>query len=135
MRVAAHAATESYARHVQRPPLCVRRRPDKTVLHRVVREYLETLVAESAARSATGRGHPAQVKVVSRRYLACGILAKGCLRVHCDACQQDEVVAFGYKGRGLCPSCIVRRISDLSARLIDERLPYPLAIFAASVSA
>lgn len=94
------------------------------MLHRVVREHLESLLAECAARSATGRGYPAHVEAEFRRYLDCGILANGFLRVHCDACKQDELLAFSCKGRGLCPSCIGRRMAELSSRLVDERLPY-----------
>lgn len=94
------------------------------MLHRVVRDHLESLLADCAARSATGRGYPAHVQAEFRRYLDCGILANGFLRVHCDACKQDELLAFSCKGRSLCPSCIGRRMSELSSRLVDERLPY-----------
>ena len=87
------------------------------MLHRVVREHLESLLAECAARSATGCGYPAHVEAEFRRYLDCGLLANGFLRVHCDACNTDELVAFSCKGRGLCPSCIGRRMSELAARL------------------
>ena len=118
----AHAATLP-GRHGTRHTPYTRRRPDKTVLHRVVRDHLESLLADCAARSATGRGYPAHVQAEFRRYLDCGILANGFLRVHCDACKQDELLAFSCKGRSLCPSCIGRRMSELSSRLVDERLP------------
>jgi hypothetical protein len=36
-----------------------------------------------------------------RAYLDCGILANGFLRVHCDDCGCDHLVAFSCKGRGL----------------------------------
>ncbi len=36
-------------------------------------------------------------------FLKCGILAHGLLRVHCDDCGKDDVVAFSCKGRGFCP--------------------------------
>jgi hypothetical protein len=62
------------------------------VLYRVVREHLESLLAECDARSATGLGYPAHVEAEFRRYLSCGILANGFLRIHCDACKQDELV-------------------------------------------
>ncbi|MBK8100376.1 MAG: transposase zinc-binding domain-containing protein [Planctomycetes bacterium] len=57
-----------------------------------------------------------------RDFLACGLLALGCCRLHCDACGKDELVAFACKHRGFCPSCCGRRMAD-SAALIDEVLP------------
>ncbi|MBK8096040.1 MAG: transposase zinc-binding domain-containing protein [Planctomycetes bacterium] len=47
---------------------------------------------------------PAFVERELTAYLECGILAHGCARVHCDACKQDELVAFSCKRRGFCPS-------------------------------
>jgi len=41
-----------------------------------------------------------------RAYLDCGILARGFLRLHCDACGRDRLLAFSCKGRALCPSCV-----------------------------
>jgi ribosomal protein S27E len=35
-----------------------------------------------------------------RSFLECGIRSHGFLRVHCDNCGQDRVVAFSCKGRG-----------------------------------
>jgi hypothetical protein len=35
-----------------------------------------------------------------RRFLECGVLARGFLRVHCDACGCDRLVPFSCKGRG-----------------------------------
>ncbi|MBK8096058.1 MAG: hypothetical protein IPK26_03075 [Planctomycetes bacterium] len=32
------------------------------------------------------------------------------MRVHGDACNKDELVAFACKRRGFCPSCGGRRI-------------------------
>ena len=73
----AHAATEPCASHALQPTSYVRRRPEKTVLYRVVREHLESLLAECAARSATGRGYPAHVQDEFHRYLDCGVLSRG----------------------------------------------------------
>ena len=58
-----------------------------------------------------------------RAYLQCGILAYGFVRVHCDACGHDRVVAFSCKGRGFCPSCGGRRMADTAAFLVDRVLP------------
>jgi hypothetical protein len=62
--------------HVEPSPArYARRRPDKTVLHQVVRENAEMLFAEARRRSESGAGYPAHVEREFRRYLDCGILA------------------------------------------------------------
>jgi len=58
-----------------------------------------------------------------RAFLHCGILAHGFVRVHCDECGLDRVVAFSCKGRGFCPSCGGRRMADTAAHLVDRVLP------------
>ncbi len=100
-----------------------RRRPDKTVLYELVRDYAETLFAEARDRSGGGHGYPAHVENEFRRYIECGVLGRGFMRVHCDGCGRDELVAFSCKGRALCPSCVGRRMSDRAARLVDVCLP------------
>ncbi|RMH37712.1 MAG: hypothetical protein D6689_20725 [Deltaproteobacteria bacterium] len=100
-----------------------RRRPDQTVLYRVVREHAQTLFEEVRERSDSGYGYPAHVENEFRRYIDCGILAHGFMRVHCAGCGRDEVVAFSCKGRAVCPSCAGRKMADTAARLVDERLP------------
>ena len=54
-----------------------RREPERTALHRVVRENLATLLDEARARSPDGSGYPAFVERELERYLACGILSRG----------------------------------------------------------
>ena len=56
-------------------------------------------------------------------FLKCGVLAHGLLRVHCDDCGKDEVVAFSCKGRGFCPSCGTARMVDTAAWLCDAVIP------------
>ena len=58
-----------------------------------------------------------------RSFLDCGILARGFLRVHCDVCRLDRLVAFSCKGRAFCPSCCGRRMSDTAAHLVDRVFP------------
>jgi hypothetical protein len=79
-----------------------RRRPEETVLYGVVQQELETFHARARSDQRTV---PRFVERELRAYLRCGILAHGFVRVHCDACGLDRVVAFSCKGRGFCPSC------------------------------
>ena len=74
---------------------------------------------------ARGAGAPVArfVEREIRAYLACGVLAHGFIRVHCDACDHDRLVAFACKGRGFCPSCGGRRMADTAAHLVDRVLP------------
>jgi ribosomal protein S27E len=51
------------------------------------------------------------------------VLAHGFLRLHCDDCGHDRLVAFSCKRRGFCPSCGGRRMADTAAHLVDHVLP------------
>ncbi len=71
-----------------------RRTPEDTLLHRIVRENLNTFLALADARAGEGRSLPKYVREEFRRFVDCGILAKGFIRLHCTKCKHDEVVAF-----------------------------------------
>ena len=100
-----------------------RRRPDATVLHGVVRDHLDSFLADARARTAHGFGVPRHVERELRSYLRCGVLAHGFVRVRCVDCGVDRLVAFACKGRAVCPSCRGRRMADLAAHLVDNVLP------------
>jgi len=97
-----------------------RRRPEESVLYGVVQHELETFLARAQERE---RPVPRFVERELRTFLRCGILAHGFVRVHCDDCGLDRVVAFSCKGRGFCPSCGGRRMADTAAHLVDRVLP------------
>ena len=98
-----------------------RRRPEQTLLHRLVREHLETFLAQVQAR--TGTGLPELVRDEFEAFLECGILAHGFLRVRCADCAHERLVAFSCKRRGFCPSCGARRMAESAAVLVDEVIP------------
>ena len=63
------------------------------------------------------------------RYLECGVLAgNGFVRVHCDDCGHDRLVAFSCKNRSVCPSCCARRMHDFSAHLVDRVFPQNIPV-------
>ncbi len=99
-----------------------RRRPEESVLYRVVQENLATFLEVASLRSG-GKGLTRVVRQEFERYLDCGILANGFARVRCRDCGHDEVVAFSCKGRGFCPSCMGTRMADTAAYLVDQVLP------------
>ena len=97
-----------------------RHRPEQTLLHEVVRENLEDFIAGSRERAAPVARF---VERELRAYLACGVLAHGFLRLHCDACGRDRLLAFSCKGRAVCPSCGGRRMAGTAAHLVDRVIP------------
>lgn len=98
-----------------------RRRPEETILHCLVREHLETFLAEVEAGGAASL--PQFVKDEFDAFLECGILAHGFLRVRCADCAHEKLVAFSCKRRGFCPSCGARRMAESAAYLVDEVIP------------
>ncbi len=107
---------EGYAAGIYR-----RRRPAETLLYRVVQEHLETYL--SLADDPAGDGLPRYVERDFRKYLDCGILARGFARARCAECGHDFLVAFSCKGRGVCPSCNARRMAETAAHLVDHVFP------------
>ena len=100
-----------------------RRRPERTVLHRLVRTHLETYLARAQEADPLGDGVPTFVEAQFRAYLRCGILAHGFARARCSGCGHDFLVAFSCKGRGICPSCNSRRMAATAAHLTDHVIP------------
>ena len=96
------------------------RNPEDNPLYGVVSRHLETYLT---AQSARERPVPRFVERELRAFLECGVLANGFLRVHCDTCGKDRVVAFSCKGRSVCSSCCGRRMADTAAHLVDRVLP------------
>ena len=75
-----------------------RRRPEKTALHLVVRGHLETFLAQ--VHDESGKPLPRYVEDELRRYVRCGILAYGFLRVGCPRCSEGILVGYSCKCRG-----------------------------------
>ncbi|MFT5138926.1 MAG: hypothetical protein ACI9CB_000555 [Rhodothermales bacterium] len=83
-------------------------------------------------------GHlPAFVRQEFEDYLKCGLLEHGFLRVKCDGCRHEHLVAFSWPllripapaalvnpftspRRGFCPSCGARRMVESAARRLDR---------------
>ena len=98
------------------------RAAERGVLYTIVREHLETFLREAAAR-AEGASLPDFVEQEFRDFLTCGILAHGFARVRCGSCAFERLVPFSCKGRGFCPSCGGRRMTERAAHLVDQVLP------------
>ena len=98
-----------------------RRRPEETTLYQLVQENVETFFAQVEAE--TGAGLPDFVKDEFEAFLDCGILANGFLRLRCEACAHEKLVAFSCKRRGFCPACGARRMAETAAHLVDHVIP------------
>jgi hypothetical protein len=96
------------------------RRPEESILYGAVVGHLESFLARQRER---GRLVPRFVERELRAFLDCGVLARGFLRIHCDACRLDRIVAYSCKCRGFCPSCGGRRMADTAAHLVDRVFP------------
>ena len=99
----------------------VRHRPEQTLLYQLIEKYYPAFEAQCAVED---RMLPDYVRQEFEDYLKCGRLEHGFLRVRCDTCHAEHLVAFSCKHRGFCPSCGARRMAESAALLVDEVLPH-----------
>ena len=91
------------------------------MLYAVVEEHAEAFFARLGEQGAS---LPAFVHEEFERYLLCGRLEAGFVRVVCTGCRHEHLVAFSCKCRGFCPSCGARRMVESAAGLVDHMLPH-----------
>src|SRR5437773_1882550 len=97
--------------------------PSHTVLYTVVADHLETFLASLEA-DPDARGLPAYVQREFYDYLQCGIRAHGFVRLGCDTCKHEMLLAFSCKRRGFCPWCAGRRMAQTAAHLVEQVIPW-----------
>ena len=97
-----------------------RHQPERTLLYQLVEAHYPALVDHLAKQ---GKSLPEHVHREFEAYLKCGRLEHGFLRVRCDKCHFERLVAFSCKRRGFCPSCGARRMAETAALLSDEVFP------------
>jgi ribosomal protein S27E len=102
------------------PPGYALHRPEKTLLYQLVEQHYP---AFRELRAMAGRPLPDYVQDEFDAYLRCGRLEEGFLRLRCEDCHAEKLVAFSCKKRGFCPSCGARRMAETAALLADEVLP------------
>ncbi|HUU35766.1 MAG TPA: transposase zinc-binding domain-containing protein [Vicinamibacterales bacterium] len=98
------------------------RDPAASVLYQVVRDHYYTFRAE-ASQLREGEGLPRFVDDEFDAFLRCGWHAGGFARFRCTGCRAERLVAFSCKGRGFCPSCGGRRMTERAAHLVDHVWP------------
>jgi ribosomal protein S27E len=102
------------------PPGYCRHRPEATLLYQLLAQHYP---AFRALRSEAGRPLPHYIEQEFDAYLKCGRLEEGFLRLRCESCHAEKLVAFSCKKRGFCPSCGACRMAATAALLFDEVLP------------
>jgi ribosomal protein S27E len=102
------------------PPGYARHRPEATLLYQLVGRHYP---AFREMRAEAGRSLPDYIEKEFDAYLKCGRLEEGFLRLRCEDCHAEKLVAFSCKKRGFCPSCGARRMAETAALLADEVLP------------
>lgn len=85
------------------------------MLYQVLQNHLATFLQTAAAHDDT-TSVPKFVEKELRGLLDCGVLARGLIRLHCD-CKPDMVIGLSCKGRGFCPRCGGRRMTERAAHL------------------
>ena len=74
-----------------------RHQPEQTLLYQLVEAHYPALVDQLAQQ---GKSLPVHVHQEFEAYLKCGRLEHGFLRVRCDNCRFERLVAFSCKKRG-----------------------------------
>jgi hypothetical protein len=92
-------------------------------VYQVVQEHLETWLAHYNEAEPESNPVPHYIERDLRKFLECGILARGFARAYCDHCGRDFLIAYSCKGRGICPSCNSKRMAAVAAHLVDEVFP------------
>lgn len=73
---------------------CQRHQPENTLLDRIVEQYYPAFLNHLQAE---GRSLPDYVQQEFTGYLKCGRLEHGFLRVRCERCHHEKLVAFSCK--------------------------------------
>ncbi|MBM4218754.1 MAG: hypothetical protein FJ171_03775 [Gammaproteobacteria bacterium] len=73
------------------PPSYARHRPEATLLYQLVGQHFP---AFRELRAEAGRPLPRYVQEEFEAYLKCGRLEEGFLRVRCEQCHAEKLVAF-----------------------------------------
>ena len=109
-----------------------RHKPEQTLLYQIIEKYYPQFLTHMGQQD---KGLPKYVRSEFEAYLKCGRLEYGFLRVRCEDCHYEHLVAFSFKRRGFCPSgsarrtaktrrmTKTRRMAESAALLVDDVCP------------
>ena len=116
MDTARNASADPGAFRYQRLP------PRRAFLYQLVSKHYPVFGQKLAEE---GRALPDHIQQEFVGYLKCGRLEHGFLRVRCETCHEERLVAFSCKRRGFCPSCGARRMAESLALLVGNECSKP----------
>ena len=86
-----------------------RHEPEKTVLYQSVARSWPLVSAIYTANDEPAAPH---IESEFKRFVRCGILQYGFVRLRCSGCDKERVVAYSCKCRGFCASCGSKRMEQ-----------------------
>jgi hypothetical protein len=98
------------------------RNPEDSVIRKVVAENLDTFL-DRAEETSGGFRFPTFVIDELKELLRCGDIRRGLSLFRCHKCNAGRAVALSCKSRAVCPSCGAKRMTLLSAKLVDRVIP------------
>ncbi len=87
-----------------------RHRPEHTLLYQIIKQHYPDFLSEMEAQD---RPLPSYVQDEFEAFLECGRLENGFLRVRCEDCKHEHLVAFSCKKRGIYSGLPALRPSGL----------------------
>jgi hypothetical protein len=106
------------------PRVYAPRRPQQTVLYKLVQDNLEAWLATRREACPDDDPIAAHVEKAFRDYLLCGIWGAGLVKYACpDGCPEAVFVALSCRTRGLCPSCGAKHMVKTALQLEATVLP------------
>lgn len=94
----------------------VENKPESGSLRRLVSQHLK-------AFTDTDEGKPEFIRRTFWEFLDCGNFEKGAVRLWCEACKVEHLVAFRCKLRGICPYCSEQAANEVCRLLLRKVLP------------
>ena len=99
-------------------PGYARQRPEHTLLYQLVEQHYPVFVAQLAAQDRT---LPEYVRREFEDFLRCGRLECGFLRVQCERCHDEKLVAFSWPLLRIpAPAAFVNPFTSQTPRLLPE---------------
>ena len=101
-------------------PSYKRHRPEQVLFCQIIERHHPVFWDATVTQ---GKYLPLHVQQEFADYLKSGRLEHDFLRVQCNHCHHEYLVAFSCKRRGFCPSCGARRMAESAALLVNKVLP------------
>jgi len=100
-----------------------RHEPTQSLLYQVLDQNIQEFF-DTVAQDPDHKALPDFIMHEFDKFLKCGVLSEGFVRLKCDECTHSIIVPFSCKCRGFCPSCAGRRMSERSFHLADNVIPF-----------